>query len=314
MMTKQPAAVIDVGTNSTLLLIGEPDSSGRINSLHQEFKVTRLGEGVHDDGMLKEPAIERTVQTLEHYRATIASFNAHPVHIVGTQALRLAKNSDRFRQIVTERLGWDVRILTGEEEAGCSFAGALDAVSLNPGEKVVVMDVGGGSSEVVLGDNSGTADFTSLPFGVVKIGEQYGMPGQLSPAQRTEIISDMAARFAALDFIDDITPDVKFIGVGGTVTTLAAIREKMMVYNPEQINGYAMTDMQIARLFDELNSVSLEQRRGIPGLVAGREDVILFGTLIFIAFMQQTRHEIVYASDRGLRFGYLKRLFAGQVE
>ncbi len=299
-------AVIDIGTNSTLLLIGELGTDGHINSLHQEFTVTRLGENVHGCGLINEKAMQRTLDVLFRYEARSKRLGAEKVHVIGTQALRHAQNSLVFSGILERELGWQLRIISGEEEARYSFSGAMDAISLS-GEHVVVMDVGGGSSEVIFGNKEkGIVAHESLPVGVVRLAEKMGMKPNLSRVNRNCIEKEAAKLFCGLSFIDGCLTAEKFIGVGGTVTTLAAVREQMSAYEPSVINGYELTLNDIESLYNRLNALSPEERRKLPGLVPGREDVILFGTLIFATFMNCCGFEKVIASDRGLRFGYLK--------
>lgn len=296
-------AVIDIGTNSTLLLIGSLSDGGKVEIVLQRFHVTRLGEGVHVNGTLTEPAMERTLKILDEYDLEIKQQSQIKVHAVGTQALRFAGNAKEFIQRVKDRYNWDIHVISGEEEARFSFMGALDAIDTDRSE-IIVMDVGGGSTEIISGINESISGHQSLPIGVVRAGEKLKMKVNLDSADRGSLIEWAESCFQQLVF--PVPSIAKLIGVGGTITTLAAIKDSMQIYDPEKINGYILDRENLWTLFEMLNALSLEKRRKIPGLVPGREDVIVYGTLVFLAFMNFTGINQIIASDRGLRFGYLK--------
>ena len=301
-------AVIDIGTNSTLLLIGEMDSQQQVNSIFQKFKVTRLGSGVHRDGVIRSDAMQRTINILDEYRFDILKYNTEQVHVIGTQALRLAKNADDFKNLLFEKYGWQLKIISGDEEARCSFIGATDSIPLS-GEAVLVMDVGGGSTELILGRKDKILNHNSLPLGVVKFWEEFQKKDTLSITEKNTVIDKAKTEFEKLKFNDHFRSSSFFIGVGGTITTLAAIKEKMVSYQPDKIDGYKLTLSQLKEMFDFLNELSAKERLKLPLLVPGREDVILYGTLIFIALMKFASIDQVIASSKGLRFGYLKQQY-----
>ena len=296
--------VIDIGTNSTLLLIGRLNVNNSVESIVQRFNVTRLGEGVHQTAMLNDNAIERTLNVLGKYRDEINNFGPMPVHLIGTQALRIAKNASKFVEIVKKNFNWDIRIISGDEEAQFSFIGAVDGFQAHL-EQLIVMDLGGGSTEIILGEGNRITGHQSLPLGVVRAAEKLNMKENISGAESDEIIGWALDVFKKLSIPLRSSPS-RIIGVGGTITTLAAIKEKMNEYDSEKINGCVLSQHDLWTLYNFLNTLSLAERRSIPGLVKGREDVILYGVLIFIAFLQYTTIDHVIASDRGLRFGVLK--------
>jgi exopolyphosphatase/guanosine-5'-triphosphate,3'-diphosphate pyrophosphatase len=296
-------AVIDIGTNSTLLLIGTLNKYGKVESVLQRFHVTRLGEGVHINGSLTDPAMDRTLKVLDDYDLEIRQQAQITVHAIGTQALRVAANANEFIARVKDRYDWDLQVISGEEEARFSFLGALDAIDAGKSE-VIVMDVGGGSTEIISGLNESISGHQSLPLGVVRAGEKLKMKENLDSADCKTLVDWAESCFQQLAF--PVPMIAKLIGVGGTITTLAAIKEAMQTYDPEKINGYILDTDNLWSLFERLNALSIEERRNIPGLVRGREDVIVYGTLLFIAFMDFAGINQIIASDRGLRFGYLK--------
>ena len=291
-------AVIDIGTNSVLLLIGEMNN-GQIGDVMQAFNVTRLGEGLQKTGRISTEAADRTLQVIRSYRSLIEKRNVSSVHLVGTEALRKAVNSDEFIKRVQKEFGWVCTVLSGDDEAQFGYKGTIREL-VRPDQNAVVIDVGGGSTEIVCGQGDDITFFDSIPVGVVKIAEMYDGPIRISESTRVQILNDLKSAFR-----DVACPDNSIlIGSGGTITTLVAIKEKMSSYDPEQINGYRLGIGELAEMYDHLNAMTASQRLSLPGLLPGREDVILFGILIFMAIMKKCGFEHIQASDRGLRFGY----------
>lgn len=300
-------AIIDIGTNSSLLLIGSVSDKNKIQCDRQKFIVTRLGEGISKSDMIKEEAMQRTLDALEEFNQIIRELHIQSVHVLGTEALRKAKNSNIFKDMVRAKFDWDLQIIKPTDEATYSYLGALDSIHKPDGQNLVI-DVGGGSTELILGEKMIIRSSCSIPVGVVRLAERYSMKQQLSADDRTQIESVLHDNFGSQKIFNDLKRNITIIGVGGTITTLVAIQQKMFRYDPGKVNGYVIDVSKINNLFTYLNSLSLEERRRIPGLVKGREDVILYGTLIFLYLLRQTKQNCIVASDRGLRFGYLKWL------
>ena len=295
-------AVIDIGTNSVLLLIGNM-KDGKIRDVVQEFKVTRLGEDLLSTGNLSQQAMARTIKVLAHYKDIITKNDVQMVDLVGTESLRQAGNSNEFVNRLDEDLGWSCRIISGEEEGHYSYMGACrELISVD--QEAVVVDVGGGSTEVVCGKGNTIRFLNSLPVGVVKLAEMYKKQVHLSEQEREKILHDVENIIRDLA----IKKGIKLIGSGGTITTLVAIKEKIQVYDPEIINGYQLRLSQMEALYRMINDMNVRERKKLPGLLPGREDVILYGILIFIALMRLYNFNVVRASDRGLRFGYFYSL------
>jgi exopolyphosphatase/guanosine-5'-triphosphate,3'-diphosphate pyrophosphatase len=300
-------AVIDIGTNSTILMIGWMTDNGTVHCDLQKFAVTRLGKGMANTGMISRESMQRTFDVLDEYKTIIDKANIGKVHLVGTDALRSATNNVVFEDLILKNYGWKIDIIPAIDEANFSFLGALETNTplVNP---VMVVDVGGGSTEIIIGSEKNILVTDSLPLGVVRIGESTGMDSQLT-SEKINLINQQIATVLAASSIDFENQNIgSLIGVGGTITTLVAIKEKMTQYDPEKVNGYRLNMATLEHIFGYLNSMSIEERRQLPGIVPGREDVILYGTLIFRTIMELMEISEVIASDRGLRFGYLKYL------
>ena len=304
-MQAMKRAVIDIGTNSTLFLSGELDKECRVRNIKQVFNVTRLGEGVLKTGIITEKAMERTIKTLTGYAEEVNRSGVSRVYVLGTQVLRIAKNAADFKRLIKSRFNWDLEILSEEQEAKYSFIGACDVIGQMK-KKVIVMDTGGGSTEIIIGVKDRIISYQSLPLGAVNLAEISGMKDMLTEEDRQNLSSLLVQHFYKSSLCNNINNRMILIGVGGTITTLAAIEKKLTAYQPGKINGTILTKNIINLLFDYLNGLSLKDRKKIPGLTEGREDIILFGTIIFLTFMELFGLKRIIVSDRGLRFGYLK--------
>jgi exopolyphosphatase/guanosine-5'-triphosphate,3'-diphosphate pyrophosphatase len=252
---------------------------------------------------LSERAIERTLDILNEYYRDIRNCEVEDVHVLGTEALRLARNQDEFRDTLFSQFNWNLTTLTGEEEAYYSYLGAIKNMVAEEHDALVI-DVGGGSTEIISGLGNSVHFMQSIPIGVVKIGEMLDMKIRLSQKDCTTIKNMIFDQIKELP----LPHDTQVIGSGGTMTTLAAIREQMYIYNPQVINGYTLELSELADLYLMLNELNLDQRRRLPGLIPGREDVILYGTLVFMAIMEQYNYNKIIASDRGLRYGWFYKI------
>jgi len=296
--------VIDIGTNSILLLIARWNNSGELETVKQAFSVTRLGDSISRDGVIREDAIDRSMKVLEEYENMARRYRAAKLYVIGTEMMRRAKNAQLFCRMVNKKFGWNVTILSGEEEGRLTYAAAVGGIG-GDDQPVMVVDVGGGSTEIVRGIGCQIQSALSLPLGVVRLAENTHMCANLSKLQYLELASEIRASVENSRAFISIAPDTKFIGSGGTITTVAAIKEKMTTYDPEKINGYALTHKDLRAIYRQLNQLSLAERKNLPGMVPGREDILLYGIIIFIVLIELTGLTKIYVTDRGLRYGYL---------
>ncbi|HKJ67792.1 MAG TPA: Ppx/GppA phosphatase family protein [bacterium] len=297
-------ASIDIGTNSVLLLIAELDKR-RLTPIRSEVYITRLGQGVDKTQRLHPEAVERTVAILSDYAEICSQHDLSHIIVAGTSALRDAANGEAFLRRVKDSLGWDIRILTGEDEASLTFT-ATQYEFNHLEEHYLVLDIGGGSTEFMYGDNHACRFFKSLNIGSVRFTEQYFT--QDPPARdilqqvRKRIRHEMSSHLQSLSF--DVK-DTVLIGVAGTVTTLLAVEKQMAQYDPAQIHRQPLMRSQVEHLLEEFLSRTLEERKQLPGLQPGRADVIIAGTLILLETMQVFGFDKLLVSDRGTRYGLL---------
>jgi exopolyphosphatase / guanosine-5'-triphosphate,3'-diphosphate pyrophosphatase len=273
-------AAIDCGTNSIRLLIAEPNGAGGLTDLERRLEVVRLGQGVDASGAFHADALQRTFAAVDQYAELIkkADVPVEKVHFVATSATRDVKNRDSFFAGVKERLGVVPDVISGETEARLSFYGALSRVTPE-GEPVLVMDIGGGSTELITGSAAGTLHSgISLDVGSVRVTERF--------LKQNPVADDDLA--GAAEYVDDLLTGsgVDFssigtwIGVAGTVTTLAGVYLELEHYDRERVHGAVIPLPAIAELLHRLARMTVQEIRALPSMHPGRADVITGGALI----------------------------------
>jgi len=279
-------AAVDIGTNSTRLLIADGT-----REVARESIVTRLGEGVDRSGRLGEDAQERVLAVLAGFREQIGDARGAAVM---TSAVRDAANGAEFARRVEDVLGFAARTLSGDEEAQLTFAGAT---SLRSGtERVLVIDVGGGSTELVLGRAGKVSWHTSLQVGVVRHSERHLHSDPPTPAELDALRDDI--RFGMPTAGVDVA-----IAVAGTPTQCAAIDLGLAAYDPARIEGHVLTAQTLAEQLDRLAALPLAERRNVRGLDAARAPVIVAGIAILLEVVRCFGLAGVEASERDILWG-----------
>jgi exopolyphosphatase/guanosine-5'-triphosphate,3'-diphosphate pyrophosphatase len=273
-------AAIDCGTNSIRLLIAEPDGSGGLKDLERRLEVVRLGQGVDASGEFHPDALRRTFAAVEDYAELIkkADVSTEKVHFVATSATRDVKNRETFFAGIQQRLAVRPDVISGEAEARLSFIGALSRVTPQ-GEPVLVMDIGGGSTELITGNAAGDTDSAiSLDIGSVRVTERF--------LKQNPVADDDLER--AIGYIDDLLADSSvdfasigtWIGVAGTVTTLAGVYLELEHYDRERVHGAIIPLPAVQQLLNRLAAMTVEEIRDLPSMHPGRADVITGGALV----------------------------------
>ena len=273
-------AAIDCGTNSIRLLIAEPDGSGGLNDLKRRLEIVRLGQGVDATGEFHPDALRRTFAAVDDYAELIkkAEVPVENVHFVATSAARDAKNRDSFFLGIKERLGVQADVISGETEARLSFMGALSRVTPD-GEPVLVMDIGGGSTELITGSAAGELHSAiSLDIGSVRVTERFLKQNPVADddLERATTYVDELLAGSGVDF-DSIGT---WIGVAGTATTLAGVYLELERYDRERVHGARIPVPAIAELLNRLAGLTVEEIRALPSMHPGRADVITGGALV----------------------------------
>ena len=296
-MTTTPSrlAVVDVGSNSVRLFLCEgADETGPMGE--RFTTVTGLRRGAAADGTLAEAALERLDACLTGYGERLAAFGPVPVLAVGTSAVRDAPNRDRVDAIVEARLGASLTVLGGDQEAAVSFAGAR--LGVGGVEPILVLDIGGGSTELVRG-RALPDDAISLQLGAVRQTERHLASDPPTAAEvaavRAEARAAVDAALAAFGTFTDI------VGVAGTITTLVAI--EIGGYDRDRVHRHVLTRATVERITAELAALPLERRREVPGLEPERARVIVAGALIAAAVLDSTGRDAMVVSERDLLDG-----------
>ena len=297
-------AAIDCGTNSIRLLIAEPGVGGVLVDVAREMRIVRLGQGVDRTGRLAPEAIARTREALVEYTELIDKLGASAIRMVATSATRDAINRDEFTTMVRSVLGAAPEVITGAEEAALSFAGAVAGLP-DAASPVLVADIGGGSTELVLGHapaDGGLASY-SMDIGCVRMTERHLRADPPSAAQFAATVADVRAAIGAAARDVPIEQAATFVGVAGTVTTLAAIVHGLPSYDPAAIHGSTMTAAQVTDVTDRLLAMTHEQRAALPVMHPGRVDVIGGGALILRELVAAAGVASVVASEHDILDG-----------
>ncbi|MBI5833306.1 MAG: Ppx/GppA family phosphatase [Armatimonadetes bacterium] len=295
-MTSARAAGIDVGTNSFLLLIIESDGQGGETVLLDRSDITRLGEGVDAERRLQPEPMDRCAGQLAEYMRLCTEHRVSAVSAVGTSALRDATNRDEFLARVERECGLRIEVITGEREAELTYAAV--ARQRQVAGTLANVDIGGGSTELVLGEGGRIASRVSLDIGAVRATDRAG---QMSDPPTT---ADLARLRAVADEALDQVPAVQaeVCGTGGTITTLAAIWHGLTTYDAAVVESTRLTPAMVDALTARLAALPLAQRRQVPGLPAKRADVILGGCVVLSALMARLAVAEMGVSAGGLRY------------
>lgn len=287
-------AVIDIGSNSVLLLIAERDERGRVQVHEDHARITRLGRGAAKSGRLGAEAIERTLEVLAEYRG-IASSHGAELCAVATEGLRLANDPSEFLRPAQKVLGQEVRLISGDEEAELSY---LSVASECGDQRLRVVDIGGASTELVVGRGENIEQRRSHRIGSVRLTEAHVESDPPTTAALEAIATATRASLAR----QPLPPHPELHGLAGTVTTAAALMLELPHYDRERVDGTRWSQAEIAGLRDRLAALTLEERLRLPMLPAGRADVIVAGVTILLVAMEHCGARTLVVRDRGLRY------------
>jgi exopolyphosphatase/guanosine-5'-triphosphate,3'-diphosphate pyrophosphatase len=298
-------AAIDLGTNTVRLLVVEIGGAGRWRILAQDQIITRLGEGAAATGRLGDIPMARTVEAVAAYCRLAESLEAREIAIVATSAVREASNQQTFLDRVRTATSRDVRVVSGEDEARLTLLGALGGLDRVSGE-ILLLDIGGGSTEFTLARDHQLITALSIPLGVVPLAERYMTPDPVDWRRYAEMDREIRSRIAreVLPAFGPHRPG-RMVGVAGTVTSLAALDQGLDPYNPEKVQGYVLRRHRIERLLVELGRLTVDARARLPGLEPGRADLIIPGIAVCLAALDALGFESLSVSDWSLREGIL---------
>lgn len=304
-MSPRRSAFIDIGTNAILCLIADIRDTGRFRILDDLADIARLGQGVDRTGSITSAGEQSSLAVLQRYRDHCRNLGVEEIIAVGTSALRDADNSVEVRARFRAQLGFDIRVLSGAEEAAYSFLAVQRGLSLLDRE-LLVIDIGGGSTEFICGNHAGVARALSIDIGSVRLTERYL---HCDPVKPQEVAAMMAAIDGALeDLPKSFAPPeagVTLVGIAGTFTTLAAIDKKLARYSHNEVHGGSLALAEVKRQIGMFKERTVAQRRQIVGLEPKRADVIFAGACLIERIMTFFHADTVVVSDQGVRYGLL---------
>ncbi|MFL5900054.1 MAG: Ppx/GppA family phosphatase [Solirubrobacterales bacterium] len=293
-------AVVDVGSNSTRLLIADVDE-GRIDEVERQSRVTRLGRGVDLSGQLSGEAIEAACEAIADYMKICRDTGVEQIDAIATSAVRDASNGGAFVAELRERFVLSARVLDGEEEARLTYMGATAAHP--PREPTLVVDIGGGSTELIVGAGQEISFHTSLQAGVVRHTERHISSDPPTALELEALAADVRALIQSAVAGQPGTTAQAAIAVAGTPTSLASIELGLEPYDPKQVHGRTLTLPSIQRLLSQLASSPLAKRAEIPGLHSDRARSIVAGVVILIETMRAFGLERVEVSEHDILYG-----------
>ena len=294
------AAGIDIGSNSIRLIIAEVENNKIKNIIYQEKATTRLATNINKTGILAEEPFKKSIDVLAGFRKALDKYNVTKIKTVATSAVREARNGEDFIK-AAKNAGIEISIISGKEEGMLEYLGVCSG--FDAGSHPLILDVGGGSSEIIYMQENNELHTESHKIGVVKMADMFDFQ-----SGSNEMIEKCRAYIK--DFFKNVTiPDniQSFIATAGTVTTLAAIDMEMTEYDFNKVNGYKITKEKVIEILNKVYSTPYSKRLEIKGMDKGREDLIIPGILIILEILNKTNINIITVSDFGLREGAVVR-------
>lgn len=306
---------IDIGTNSVLLTIAESDAKGALETVLEDARITRIGEGLGKAQLFLPRAMERTTKVLGEYVKLCQEHQVDKVIAVGTAAFRRALNAKEFVSSVAEQLDLTIEIISGEREAELSYA----AAERDFGDDVLVVDIGGGSTEFIWNDRSGSETkiaAISLPIGSVVLHEQLVSSDPINDDEfyqiqtyiMTELLTLQGSRWGGGGGALKGNAPTRLVALAGTATTLAAMELQLETYSHAQVHQHVLKEDTIANMVKQLRAATVADRKQVAGIEPARADVILEGAILLHETMKMFSYDEVSISDRGVRWGLIYEL------
>lgn len=291
-------AIIDIGTNSVRLLMAEKDEKEEWKVLKKDLRSTRLGEGMTDKAFIGRGPRERTLQAIEEFTAAARLAGASEIYAYGTSIMRDAANGGEFSDEVTATTGIPVRILSGKEEAYYSYIGAAGT----SGVVTSVVDIGGGSTEICMGFGTDIGMRHSFKLGCVRCSKQFDTT---TPRGLAELKKHCFDLFRHTELLQSVKNVKRWIGVGGTVTSLASMLQELEVYDTAKVQDFIIHQEDVNYMLKKLSSMSYDEKCHMTGLMPERADIIVAGVAILDSLMEYFALPEIMVSDRDLSEGLL---------
>lgn len=295
------AAAIDIGTNTTLALLAE-EAGGKLHTIRDTMTPNGLGDALRNGYSLPRETIILNVDLLHEISRDFRRDGSEQCAVCGTSALRRAENRAEFSAAVSEVLGLDVEIISGSEEARLTFAGAVSGREIYPGEKIRVIDLGGGSTEIIEGSSGAPGQSMSLDVGAVYLTSEFFTEDPPSPAIARSLRDCVRERLDGYS-VPAGNGRINTILVGGTAVTLAILKTGLKQYDPVPVGGTFLTAADLDELTERLQGKSSRELQSLPGMPLGRGKFIFAGTLLLRELFTAMNIQEAVVSERGLRHG-----------
>jgi exopolyphosphatase/guanosine-5'-triphosphate,3'-diphosphate pyrophosphatase len=293
-------AVIDIGTNSTRLLISDVEGA-TAEQVERRTTVTNMGRGVDHTNLICADAVEDVCRVIADYMARYEEMGAERVMAIATSAVREAANGEAFIAELRERFALDTRLLTGEEEAHLTYLGAT--AHRAKGEPTLVFDIGGGSTELIIGTGMDVGFHTSLQAGTIRQSERHLTSDPPDPHELEDLASEVRNLIDGAVAEQPAPAPTRAIAVAGTPTSLAAVDQALEPYDPGRVHGYRLGMRKIQRMLSRLSSLPLAERLRVPGLHPGRAPTIVAGAVILVQVMRAFGLEEIEVSELDILHG-----------
>lgn len=297
-------AALDIGTNSVLMLAVESRQDGSVRPILDLARITRLGRGVERNRTLDPEAARLTLDTIVEFAGAARAAGCPSVVAVATSVLRDAADGAAFIAHARERAGVEIEVVSGWTEAELSHLAVMRGLRLDPGARVLTVDIGGGSTELIASVPGHEFTLASLQLGAVRLTERVVHHDPPSAAEVNELRATIDGALASLKW--SLQPDV-LVGIAGTVTTLCAVALAMEVYDHSRVHGHVLLRDEVVNIVTRLRGLSLSERIKLKGLPKGRADIIFAGAMILERIMEHFRAASVTVSDQGVRWGLIWR-------
>jgi len=295
-------AAIDIGTNSVLLTVAKPSPSGKLKPLYEAQKITRLGRETAQTKRLSRGNMKKTLAAVSDFQNQAVKLGAGPIWTVGTSALREAKNSGEFIRRLQARTGLKLEIISGQKEAELGLKGALIDLKLSQ-PKIILLDIGGGSTEVTLARRQRIVKSTSLNLGAVRLTEQFFQNNTVTEPGLEALLEKLRKSWRNL--ADWNLEDSQLVGIGGTITTLGALDLNLKRYNLKKVHGHILSTVKVKDFLLHLSNLTLSKRKKLLHLDPARADIIVAGVAILFSFMENFHFSRIRVSDKGVRWGLI---------
>lgn len=296
-------AAIDIGTNTVLMTIKNKSDD---DSVKDFSSIVRLGEGLHDSGVISQAAIDRLIETLQNYKTILKTENVERVELIATSAMRDAKNKNEVIDQVLSKTDLTITVISGDEEASLTYFGGIDGLKFHS-DSIGLLDIGGGSTEYILGNGSFIRNKKSLNIGTVRLSERFNLLGEDPNDYKIQKFTDhVYQQLQSLRFYSK--PETEWVAVAGTPTSLSSVILNLTKYIPEMVHGSIITKSQLKNYTKEFSSIPPSEIVRRYPILNKRQDLILAGCLILLCSFEHFSMNKILVSDRGLRYGKLKMI------